>query len=404
VCLLVGGGTQEVSVIERRTVFKAALAAGAALVAAACSSENGGNALPTGANADGQGGAQPVAKITAEPAVDAKDAPVLKPVVIKVADGKLTECKVTGDGSKDLKGDIAPDGLTWTSSEPLGYGKTYTYAAKATGTDGKPVELTGKFTTMSPATQVRATLNPADNQTVGVAMPISVKFASPVKNRAAVEKALSVKTDKDVEGAWGWLSDKQVDYRPKEYWPQNITVNVEAKLYGVDLGGGAYGKADVTTKFKIGRNQVVKVNTPDHQMRVFHNGSQVKSYPCANGLDGEVDRNTPNGTYIVMSKEPTAVFDNARYGYTNINKKWACRFSNHGEYIHENQDNAANIGKTNNSHGCVNLLEADAKDFFDSAMIGDPVEVTGSKLSPPMNSDVKDWNFSWAAWQGLGAK
>src|SRR4051794_36327394 len=160
------GDTQEVSVIERRTVFKAALAAGAALVAAACSSQNDGTALPTGAaNADGQGGAQPVAKITAEPAVDAKDAPVLKPVVIKVADGKLTECKVTGDGGRKLKGDTAPDGLTWTSSEPLGYGKTYPSAAKATGTDGKPVELTGKFTAMSPAKQVRATLNPADNQT-----------------------------------------------------------------------------------------------------------------------------------------------------------------------------------------------------------------------------------------------
>ncbi|KDN19766.1 L,D-transpeptidase [Amycolatopsis rifamycinica] len=391
--------------IERRTVFKAALAAGAALVAAACSSENGGNALPTGANADGEGGAQPVAKITAEPAADAKDVPVLKPAVLKVADGKLVECKLTADGGKTVKGDTSPDGLTWTSSEPLGYGKTYTYSAKATGNDGKPVEFTGKFTTIAPAKQVRATLNPADNQTVGVAMPISVKFASPVKDRKAVEKALSVKTDKgEVEGAWGWLSDSQVDYRPKEYWPQNITVNVEAKLYGVDLGGGAYGKADVTTKFKIGRNQVVKINTPDHQMHVYRGGSQVKSYPCANGLDGEVDRNTPNGTYIIMSKEPSAIFDNARYGYTNVNKKWACRFSNHGEFIHENQDNAANIGKTNNSHGCVNLLEADAKDYFDSAIIGDPVEITGSKLSPPMNSDVKDWNFSWAAWQGLGAK
>lgn len=391
--------------IERRMVFKAALAAGAAVIAAACSGTNDGTALPTGAaNADGEGGAQPVAKITAEPAVNAKDASVLKPVVIKVADGKLTECKVTADGGKDVKGDTAPDGLTWTSSEPLGYGKKYTYAAKATGSDGKPVEFTGTFSTISPAKQVRATLNPADNQQVGVAMPVSVKFASPVKDRAAVEKALSVKTDKDVEGAWGWLSDSQVDYRPKEYWPQNITVSVEAKLYGVELGGGAYGKADVTTKFKIGRNQVVKISTPEHQMHVYRGGSQVKSYPCANGLDAEVDRNTPNGTYIVMSKEPSAIFDNARYGYTNVNKKWACRFSNHGEFIHENQDNAANIGKTNNSHGCVNLLEADAKDYFDSALVGDPVEITGSKLSPPMASDVKDWNYSWSAWQALGAK
>jgi lipoprotein-anchoring transpeptidase ErfK/SrfK len=390
--------------MQRRTVFKAALAVGAAMVAAACSSETNGTAGVPGSNG-GEGATQSVAKITAEPAVDAKDAPVAKPVVIKVAEGKLTECKVTGESGKDLKGDLAADGLTWTSSEVLGYGKTYTYAAKATGTDGKVAELKGTFSTINPAKQVRATLNPIDDAQVGVAMPISVKFQGGApKDRAAVEKALTVKTDKKIEGAWAWVSDSQVDYRPKEYWPEKITVSVEVKLYGVDLGGGVYGKSDVTTKFKIGRNQVVKVNTPDHQMRVFHNGSQVKSYPCANGLDAEVDRNTPNGTYIVMTKEPTAVFDNARYGYTNVNKKWACRISNHGEYIHENQDNAANIGKTNNSHGCVNLLEADAKDFFDSALIGDPVEITGSQLGAPMNSDVKDWNFDWSAWKSMGAK
>ncbi len=391
--------------MQRRTVFKAALAVGAAMVAAACSSETGGQASPTGANgADGEA-AQSVAKITAVPAVDAKDAPVTTPVVIKVAEGKLTECKVTGDSGKDLKGDLAADGLTWTASEVLGYGKTYTYAAKATGTDGKVAELKGTFTTINPAKQMRATLNPTDDAQVGVAMPISVKFQGGApKDRKAVEKALTVKTDKKIEGAWAWISDSQVDYRPKEYWPEKITVTVEAKLYGVDLGGGVYGKSDVTTTFKIGRNQVVKVNTPDHQMHVYRNGSQVKSYPCANGLDAEVDRNTPNGTFIVMTKEPTAVFDNARYGYTNINKKWACRISNHGEYIHENQDNAANIGKTNNSHGCVNLLEADAKDYFDSALIGDPVEITGSKLASPMNSDVKDWNFDWSTWKSMGAK
>ena len=90
--------------IERRMVFKAALAAGAAVIAAACSSTNDGTALPTGAaGADGEGGAQPVAKITAEPAADAKDASVLKPVVLKVAEGKFTECKVTAEGGKDVK-------------------------------------------------------------------------------------------------------------------------------------------------------------------------------------------------------------------------------------------------------------------------------------------------------------
>ncbi|WP_020662967.1 L,D-transpeptidase [Amycolatopsis benzoatilytica] len=392
--------------IERRTVFKAVAAVSAAALAAACSSSsNEGTATPQGAGGD-KGGAPvaPVAKITATPAAGAKDADVREPVVVKVTEGKLTEVKVTNEGGDAIKGELSADGLSWTSSEPLGYGKNYTYAAKATGTDQREAEFKGSFATISPAKQMRATLNPGDDAEVGVAMPVSVKFQGGApKDRAAVEKALKIKTSKDVEGAWGWISPTQVDWRPKEYWPANITVEVEANLYGVHLGGGVYGKSDVTTKFKVGRNQVVKIHTPDHVMKVYRGGAESASYPCSNGLDSVTDRNTPNGTFIIMSKEPHAVFDNARYGYTNVNKKWACRFSNHGEFIHENQDNAAAIGKTNNSHGCVNLLEADAKAYFDSAMIGDPVEVTGSNLGSPTSSDVKDWFYDWSSWKSLSA-
>jgi len=388
-------------VIERRSVFKAALAVGASVLLAACSGdENGGK---NGIVGNPQPAPDvPKAKITAEPAADAKDVPVVQPVVVKVTEGKLTEVKVSSAG-KDIKGAIAADGLSWTSAEPLGYGKTYTYAAKATGTDTKPVEFAGTFATVKPAKEVRATLNPTDKAEVGVAMPIKVEFAAPVQDRAAAEKALTVKTSKNVEGAWGWLSSSQVDWRPKEYWPANIEVSVEAKLYGVHLGGGSYGKADVTTKFKIGRNQVVTVHTPDHAMKVTRDGAEWKTFPCSNGLDSEVPRNTPTGTFIVMEKKPAAVFNNEQYHYTNVNKKWACRISNHGEFIHENQDNAAAIGKTNNSHGCVNLLEADAKEYFDSALIGDPVEITGSNLPGPMQSDVKDWLYDWKTWQSLSA-
>ena len=392
--------------IERRTVFKAVAAVSAAALAAACSgSSNDGTATPQGSGGDkGAAPAAPVAKITATPAAGAKDADVRTPVVVKVSDGKLTDVKVTNEAGKAVKGELSADGLTWTSSESLGYGKTYSYAAKATGTDQRPAEFTGSFATLNPAKQLRATLNPADNAQVGVAMPISVTFKDGApKDRVAVEKALKIKTSKDVEGSWGWISPSQVDWRPKEYWPANITVEVEANLLGVHLGDGVYGKSDVTTKFKIGRNQVVKIHTPDHVMKVYRGGAESASYPCSNGLDSVTDRNTPNGTFIIMSKQPHAVFDNARYGYTNVNKKWACRFSNHGEFIHENQDNAAAIGKTNNSHGCVNLLEADAKAYFDSALVGDPVEVTGSNMASPTGSDVKDWLYDWPTWKTFSA-
>ncbi|MBK1784220.1 L,D-transpeptidase [Prauserella cavernicola] len=383
--------------IERRTVFRAAMAAGSAGLLAACSGQTGGTAEVDQANVP------PQAQLSAEPAADAKDVPVAQPVTVTVKDGTLTEVTLTNAEGGEVKGELNPEKTTWTSSEPLGFGRTYTYAAKATGGDDKTAELTGTFATLTPASEVRATLNPVDHAEVGVAMPISVKFAEAITDRAAAERALKVETSTEVEGAWAWLSDRQVDWRPKEYWPANTEVNVVAKLYGVHYGNGAYGRADVTTTFTVGRNQVVKVHTPEHRMRVFRDGKETANYPCSNGRDNDPELNTPNGTVIVMTREPTSIFDNERYGYTDLEKKWCCRISNHGEYIHENEENRSNIGKANTSHGCVNLLEADAKAYFDSALIGDPVEVTGSKADFPTSSDVMDWLLDWDTWKSMSA-
>ena len=382
--------------ITRRTVVHAAVAGSTIGLLAACTRGEDGQAT---ADPD----RPPIATITADPEDGATGVGVTDGVELTVSKGKLTEVTLTNPAGKQVKGTIAEDGKSWRVDEPLGYGKKYTYTAKAMGDDDKPVELTGSFTTVKPKSLVRATLNPIDDAVVGVGMPISVRFDSPVKTRKAAEKALKVSTSPEVEGSWGWLHDQQVDWRPKEYWPADTEVEVTAKLYGVHYGGGAYGKADVTTKFRIGRNQVVKVHTPDHQMKVYRDGKLYKTYPCSNGEDANPDLNTPNGTVIVMTKEPTSIFDNERYGYTDVKKKWCCRISNHGEYIHENEENRANIGKRNTSHGCINLFEADAKDYFDSAMIGDPVEITGSKADFPKTSDVWDWLLDWDSWRGLSA-
>lgn len=386
--------------IERRSVVKAALVSGAGVLVAACT---GGGTSGVGPGGGAAAPAGPVAKITAQPAADSRDVSVRKPVTISVTEGTFTDVKLTGADGKELQGGFNAARTVWTSSEMLGYGRTYTFTAGAVGTDHKPVQLTSAFATVEPARQVRVTVNPGDDAQVGVAMPVSVKFTTDVTNKIEVEKALTLKTSKDVEGSWGWLSDRQVDFRPKSYWPAGTEVSVGANLYGIDLGGGVYPRADVTTKFTIGRNQVVKIHTPDHVMNVYRDGAKYRSYPCSNGLDSDINRNTPNGTYIVMTRQSHAIFDNARYGYTNVNKKWACRISNHGEFIHENQDNAAAIGRVNNSHGCVNLLAADAKDYYDSVLIGDPVEITGSRLGPVTSSDVMDWLVDWSTWKAKSA-
>ena len=84
----------------------------------------------------------------------------------------------------------------------LGFGKTYTLAGTATGTDGKQIPIAGTYTTVSADTQTRNTVNPADGAVVGVAAPISVSFGVEPEDRALIEKHVTITTVPAVEGAW----------------------------------------------------------------------------------------------------------------------------------------------------------------------------------------------------------
>jgi lipoprotein-anchoring transpeptidase ErfK/SrfK len=339
-----------------------------------------------------------VAKVSIEPGAGAGEVNPATPIKATVDHGRFDSIALTNTDGKPVKGELAQDGKSWHATEALGYGKSYTWSGQATGEDGKPVQVQGEFSTLRPAKTIRATINPTDNAEVGIAMPISVKFDQPVQDKAAIQRALTVQTSVPVEGAWAWLSDRQVDWRPKEYWPAHTHVNVQAKLYGLSYGAGAYGLADLSTEFDIGRAQIVKAAVGTHQMVVLRDGKQVASYAASYGEENDPGRNTPNGTFIIMEKNPVEIMDNPRYGYHDVRKTWAARFSNHGEFIHENQENAAALGKVNNSHGCINLSAADAKKYYDSALLGDPVEVTGSASSMPPQFDVYDWLLTWDQW------
>ncbi|GAA4001681.1 Ig-like domain-containing protein [Allokutzneria multivorans] len=377
----------------RGVVGLTSMALAAVLSLVACSGEGAAPAVE----------APPVAKIAMDPVDGAKDISPTAPVKVTVAQGTLTEVTLANTDGKAVKGELAPDKLSWTSTEKLAFEKSYTWTGKATGTDNKPVEVKGGFSTLKAGKLIRATVNPTDNAVVGIAMPIKVEFDAKIKDKAAAEKALVVETTPKVEGAWAWLNDREVHFRPEKYWPANTKIKVHANLYAVPYGDGNFGRADVSTQFSIGRAQIVKAHTPSHKLVVQRDGQTVATYPASYGKDGNKDLNTPNGTYIVMQKNNVEKMDNPKYGYTNVMKKWAVRISNHGEFIHENNDNAANIGRANTSHGCANLLEADAKRFFDSALIGDPVEVTGSATAIAPQYDVYDWQLTWNQWLSKSA-
>ncbi|MBW0105655.1 Ig-like domain-containing protein [Pseudonocardia sp. KRD291] len=387
----------------RRLLIVAVAIIGVLGVVTAVATASGRSGLDSAAPApDG-----PDAAVSYEPAAGATALNPTAPVAVRATGGTLDQVALDGPDGEPVAGALNAERTAWTASEPLDYATTYTWSGRATGPDGRAVPLQGTVATVKPSQEVRGTLNIGDDRTVGVAAPIEIQFDTHVDDRAAVERRLKVTTSRDVEGAWGWLPDEnggsRVHWRPKEYWPANTKVTVDAPLYGIAYGGGDYGQSDLTSSFTIGRKQVVKADTRSFGMVVERDGKQVGSYPASYGLGSDPNRNTRSGIHVVTEKFTDKRMVSAQYGY-DVMEKWAVRMSNNGEFIHANPASSGAQGSSNVTHGCVNLSLADAKAYYDTALYGDPVEVTGTPVAlSPKDGDVWDWTLSWEKWQQLSA-
>ncbi|WP_425301036.1 L,D-transpeptidase [Nocardia neocaledoniensis] len=350
--------------------------------------------------------AGPVARVAITPAPEATDVAPRAPVSVTVSDGRIDQIALTNANGKQVTGEFSPDRATYKITEPLGYDASYTWTGTAIGTDGKPVPIDGTFTTLRPKSTTPATLNIGDGQEVGIAAPIILKFTGPVANKAAVEKALTVTTDPPTEGSWAWLPDdggSRVHWRPKNYWTPGTTVHVSAPLYGLDLGGGAYGDADLTSDFSIGRSQVVVANAPSHRMQVVRDGATIFDFAVSYGEGNEPRNVTRSGVHVVTEKYEDFLMSNPPY-YTNVRERWAVRISNNGEFIHANPESLSAQGASNVTNGCINLSPSDAQAYFPTALYGDPVEVTGTSIAlSQADGDIYDWALDWPTWQSMSA-
>jgi lipoprotein-anchoring transpeptidase ErfK/SrfK len=178
---------------------------------------------------------------------------------------------------------------------------------------------------------------------------------------------------------------------------------VTAKLFGVDYGGGSWGRSDVSSTFTIGRAQIVKADANSHRLIVMRDGKQVADYPASYGLGTDPERNTRSGIHVVNEKFTDKRMVSQRYDYDLV-EKWAVRMSNNGEFIHANPETTGVQGSSNVTHGCVNLSIDNAKAYYDSALYGDPVEVTGTPVKlASRDGDIWDWTLSWDQWKALSA-
>ena len=389
------------SISRRRALTAFAVGVVAPGVLAACSHRS--------ALSGGEAAAPPTPSLKFQPSDSTADVVPTAPIRAEVSDGWFQRVALTNPEGKVVAGALNRDRTAFNVTEPLGYGVEYTWTGSVVGRDGNAVPVAGSFSTVNPSTQVSGRFQLADGQVVGVAAPIILQFDASITDKAAVEKAVKVTTEPPVEGSWAWLPDEvggsRMHWRTRDYYPAGTKVHVDAKLYGVPFGDGAFGAQDSTLTFEIGRRQVVIAEASSHRIQVLDaQGAVIMDFPCSYG-EGDVDRNvTRSGIHVVTEKYEDFYMTNPAAGYANIRERFAVRISNNGEFIHANPASSGAQGNTNVTNGCINLSTEDAEQYFRSAIYGDPVEVTGTRLQLSYaDGDIWDWAVPWDEWVSMSA-
>jgi lipoprotein-anchoring transpeptidase ErfK/SrfK len=362
------------------------------------------SAAPTTAAPTATTPARPVASI----AMTSAQISPARPISVKVTSGTLGSVKVTDAAGAPVAGAYSASRASWASTGTLAYGGTYTVSAAARGTDGQTVRKSGTVTTVAPAVTAYPSVIPAPATTeFGVGEPIAVRFDQPITDKVAAQKALSVTSSPAQAGAWYWISDRQVDYRPQVYWQPGTKITLHADVLGVNLGGGVYGQESRTINYSVHDSWRAVANAGDEHMTIYHNGQAVKTM---NVSMGKTQTPTHNGPHVIQMKQQEYTMNSCTYGVCSgpasyISKEYYVeRISDDGEFVHENPNSVASQGVANVSHGCINLNQADAIWFYNHLGVGDVVEVvnsTGPKL--PLGDTWGDWEVPWSVWSAGNA-
>lgn len=344
----------------------------------------------------------PVAIITTDPPDRAVGISPVAPITVTVTRGKLDDVSLTKSEGAPVSGELAPDRTSWKTTEPLGYGKTYTINVNATGDDNRLVSSTTTFATVEPRTLTYPSINPLNGETVGVGQPIAVYFDEPIANKQAAQDTITVTTNPPVEGAFYWFSNREVHWRPQQFWEPGTQVTIEIKDYGKHFGNGVYGQEDRLSRFTIGKAFIARADGATHQMTVEINGQPVRTMPISMGSP---EFASANGIHVVTERNATKIMDSTTFGLAldaggyMTKVQWATRISNGGEFVHSAPWSVGQQGHSNVSHGCINLSPENAKWFFDNVKKGDVVINTntgGPDLKPW--DGFGDWQISWGQW------
>ncbi|MDT0264921.1 Ig-like domain-containing protein [Streptomyces sp. DSM 44915] len=325
----------------------------------------------------------------------------------RAAGARITDVVATDSAGRRLAGELSADGRDWRSSGPLTAGVDYTVQVSTENGDGAPGRGEHSFRTgSSEADRVDVTFGP-DAGTYGVGQPITAELSEEVSGtaeRAVVEAALQVSSEPEVEGAWHWVDDKELHYRPREYWPANTRISVSSQLAGVPIADGLRGGEAETVELRTGDRVEAVADISAHTMTVYQDGEAIRTVPITTGKEGF---RTRNGKKVVLGQEPNVRMTGTSIGIPagsaesyDMDVQWATRLTWSGEYVHGAPWSAASHGSANVSHGCTGMSTENAEWFFDLIKPGDVVEhVNGDgEDMAPFGNGFGEWNLSWEEW------
>ncbi len=334
----------------------------------------------------------------------ATNVPVDEVLSVTAKNATLTKVTVT-QAAGELPGTLSADNLHWVADDRLEPGVTYTVKSVAKGADGEPVRSTSSFTTeaLSLDQQTYPSVAPLDGETVGAGMPVVVTFDIPVTDQAAFERNMHVTTTPAQQGTWHWVSSTEVHYRPKKYWQAGTDIHVDIDINGVDAGGGIYGQEDRELDFSVGDVHVYKVNAQTHQMKVYSNGSLLRTIPITTGEQPAFT--TRSGIKVILEKFDSKRMNSETVGITGPDAydiddvQWAMRVTYSGEFIHAAPWSVGSQGNANVSHGCTGMSTDNAAWLYAMTLRGDIVEYTGTDRPMEPDNGYGDWNIDWSTYK-----
>ncbi|MCF6389230.1 L,D-transpeptidase [Mycobacterium sp. MBM] len=208
-------------------------------------------------------------------------------------------------------------------------------------------------------------VSPAAGEVVGVAYPVTVAFADPVRNRVQAERGITFSADTVPAGTFDWLDDATVRFTPSDFWPAHSTISVRALGFksSFETGAQVVGVADISA----------------HTFTVSIDGVVAREMPASMGKSGFA---TPVGRFTALEKQSVVVMDSRTIGipledpegykltvYDAVRVTWG------GVYVHGAPWSVGSQGYANVSHGCINLSPDNADWYYNNVHIGDPIIV-----------------------------